>query len=130
MNVMMIKTLRHLCLSFAALLLIAAGCSKDLESTPSAPAGQPVTVTGQPSPNASRQIQFKNAKVKNKSQRTIYDVRIAITAWLGPPHNKDTTTVTNVLWPSIAHGDSGMVSNVQVPGDVFGAAEARWEWVP
>ncbi len=120
------------CLILAALglsLFWLASCSKDLPSSPGAPAGQPVIVTGNPTPNASRQIQFKNVKVQNNSQRTIYQVRIAIKTWLDAPFNKDTTSISNVLFPSIQHGDSGMVSNVQVPGDRFIDANAIWDWI-
>ncbi len=120
------------CLILAALglsLFWLVSCSKDLPSSPGAPAGQPVTVTGNPDDNMSRQIQFKYVKVTNNSQRTIYQVRIAVTTWLGPPQDSNLTTVTGVLFPSIAHGTSGTVSNIPVPGDRFIGAEALWDWI-
>ena len=122
---------RHLILTavLGLSLFWLASCSKDLPTSPSAPAGQPVIVTGDPTPNASRQIQFKNVKIENNSQRTIYQVRVAVTTWLNAPYDSSVTTTTGVLFPSIKHGDSGMVSNIQVPGDEFRGAEALWDWI-
>jgi len=112
-----------------ALLALVAGCSKDLPSGPGAPPGEPVILNGTPKQGISRNISLVGT-IENRSGRMIYDVRVAMKVYRDDPFFETVTDTSNIVIDSLAHGDTGSFTNIEVFGDRFIDAFAVWSYLP
>lgn len=117
-------------LLLSAGLVINLACSKDLPSSPAAPAGTPVIINGQPQVGISRNIIYKNGTVLNQSGRTIYNFRIAMVVYRDDPFFTEATDTSEVKIASLAHGVTLPFSPFETMGDRFIDAFPVYEIIP
>ena len=106
-----------------------AACSKDLPSSPGAPAGTPVYLQVEPIQQISRDIHI-TARVVNQSGRTIYDVRLGMTVYLDDPVFAYRTDTSEVKLDLLQNGEVSRDATFQMSGDQFIDAFAVWTYIP
>lgn len=109
---------------------LGLACSKDLPSSPAAPAGTPVIMNGQPLVGISRNVSYRNGTVLNQSGRTIYSFRVALVVWRNAPFDAEFTDTSEVKIDSLAHGVTRGFSPFETMGDRFIDAYPVYEILP
>lgn len=121
---------RSITLLAVVLALFAAGCAKDLPSSPGAPAGTPVLLTGIPNENNSRQVSITSGKIKNQSGLTIYQVQVGVQVYRDDPVFATIDTIFDVNIDSLHNGDEASFVVQWFFADKFLNAYPVYSFVP